>query len=104
MCGFEKKPYKIKTDGRSSISPETLCKYMFIAITMLDLASFDFRSLAKLWLEKKNEVVSIMLLKRLGSKIGSRECSKAQECKKKALKNIATKHLNVFLLNKVKPR
>ena len=44
---------KIKTDGRSSISPETLCKYMFIAINMPDLASFDFRSPAMLWLEKK---------------------------------------------------
>ena len=43
----------IKTDGRSSISPETLCKCMSIAINMPDLASFDFRSPAKLWLEKK---------------------------------------------------
>jgi len=45
-----------------------------------------------------------MPLKRLGSKIGSRECLKAQACKKKALKKIAAKHLNVFLSNKVKPR
>ena len=44
---------KIKSDGRSSISPETLCKYMFIAINIPDLARFDFRSPAKLWLEKK---------------------------------------------------
>ena len=78
---------KIKTDGGSSISPETLCKYMFIAINL-----------------KKNEDVSIMPLKRLGSKIGLRECLKAQECKKKALKKIAAKHLNMFLLHKVKPR
>ena len=94
---------KIKTDGRSSISPETLCKCIFIAINMPDLASFDFRSPAKLWLEK-NEDVSIMPLKRLRSKIGSRECLKAQECKKKAPRKIAAKHLNVFLLNKVRPR
>ena len=94
---------EIKIDGTSSISPETLCKYMFIAIDMPDLASFDFRSPAKLWLEK-NEDVSIMPLKRLSNKTGSRECLKVQECKKKALKKIVAKHLNVFLLNKVKPR
>ena len=33
---------KIKTDGRSSIAPETLCKYMHIALNMPDLACFDF--------------------------------------------------------------
>ena len=74
---LKKKRNKIKTDGRSSISPEILCKYIFIAINMPDLASFDFRSPAKLWLERKNEDVSIMPLKTLGSKIGSRECLKA---------------------------
>ena len=44
---------KIKTDGRSSFSPETLCKFMFIGINMPDLASFHFCFPAKLWLEKK---------------------------------------------------
>ena len=77
-----KKGNTIKADGRSSISPETLCKYMLITINMPDVASFDFRSPAKLWLEK-NEDVSIMSLKRLGSKIGSRKCLKALKCKKK---------------------
>ena len=72
-------------------------------MNMPDLASFDFRSPVMLWLEK-SEDVSIMPLKRLGSKIGSRECLKAQESKKKALKKIAAKHLNVFLFEKVKPR
>ena len=70
---------------------------------MPDLASFDFRSPAKIWLER-NEDVSIMPLKRLESKIGSRKCLRAKKCKKKALKMIAAKHLNEFPLNKVKPR
>ena len=72
---------------------------MFIAINMPDLASFDFLSPAKLWLEKKR-ILSIMRLKRLGSKIGSRECLKVQESKKKALKKIAAKRLNMLLLKK----
>ena len=55
-----------------------------------------------LWLEN-NEDVSIMPLKRLGSRIASRERLKAQEFKKKALKKIAAKHLKMLLLNKVKP-
>ena len=60
---------KIKTDRRSSISPETFRKYMFIATSMPDLASFDFRSLAKYGLKKSKTFQS-----------GSRECLKAQEC------------------------
>ena len=44
---------KVITDGQSSIAPETLFKFMHIAINMPDLACFDFRSAAKIWLERK---------------------------------------------------
>ena len=67
------------------MSLDTFCKYIFIAVNMPDLTSFHFRSPAKLRLEK-NEDISIMPLKRLGSKIGSRECLKAQEGKKNCSK------------------
>lgn len=49
---------KMKTNGRSSTSPKKFCKYISIAINMPDLASFDFRSPAKLWLEKKQRCFS----------------------------------------------
>ena len=44
---------KIKPDGRNSIAPATLFKYMHIAINMPDLACFDFRSAPKILLQRK---------------------------------------------------
>ena len=94
---------KIKTDGRSSISPETLCKYMFIAINMPDLASFNFCSPAKLWLEKKRRY-----FKHATEKAGKQEWFKGvfegTGMQEESPEEDCSKTFKCVSLNKVKPR
>ncbi len=70
---------------------------MHIAINMPDLANFDFRSAAKVWLQKKD--ASIILLQRLESKVGLRGVFKGKGNKKTNLKKILTNHLKGFSFN-----
>ena len=73
---------------------------MHIAINMLDLACFDFRSAAKIWLQRKQRRFNYLPLK-LGSKIGLREFLNVLRKYKTKLTKIRTCHLRKFLLDKI---
>ena len=94
---------KIKTDGRSSISPEALCKYMFIAMNMHDLARFDFRSPAKLWLEKNRRCFS-HATEKAGEQDWFKGVFEGAEMQEENPEEDCSKTFNVFQLNEVKPR
>ena len=88
---------KIKADGRISIAPEALFKYMHTAICLI-LLVLIYDQLQRFGLKGSKDASAILPLK-LGSKIGLREFLNVLRKYKTTLTKIRTCHLITFLLD-----